>query len=91
MLAYAERLDALLKPHPHGSTCPGEVIAPLFVHAQGSDGDVAEENRAALTALAAYLSGISLRRCWRATASRCRRHRACCCHCMGGATLPNIS
>jgi hypothetical protein len=63
MLAYAEQLDALLKPHPHGSTVPlVSVIAPLFAHAQASGGDVAEENRAALTALAAYLSGISLPR-----------------------------
>ena len=63
MLAYAEQLDALLKPHPHGSTVPlASVIAPLFARAQASGGDVAEENRAALTALAAYLSGISLPR-----------------------------
>jgi hypothetical protein len=63
MLAYAEQLDSLLKPQPHGSTVPlVSVIAPLFAHAQASGGDVAEENRAALTALAAYLSGISLPR-----------------------------
>ena len=63
MLAYAEQLDALLKPHPHGSTVPlVSVVAPLFVRAQASGGDVAEENRSALTALAAYLSGISLPR-----------------------------
>ncbi len=63
MLAYAEQLDALLKPHPHGSTVPlVSVVAPLFARAQASGGDVAEENRAALTALAAYLSGISLPR-----------------------------
>ncbi|MHB1186771.1 hypothetical protein [Thiobacillus sp.] len=63
MLAYAEKLDALLKPHARGSTVPlVSVIAPLFAHAQESRGDVAEENRAALTALAAYLSGISLPR-----------------------------
>ncbi len=60
MLAYAERLDALLKPHARGSTVPlVHVMAPLFAHAQGS-GDAAGENRAALTALAAYLSSISL-------------------------------
>ncbi|MBS1184755.1 MAG: hypothetical protein H6R09_356 [Proteobacteria bacterium] len=74
MLAYAERLDALLKPHPHGSTVPlVSVIAPLFVHAQGSDGDVAEENRAALTALAAYLSGISLPRLLESDSKSIRR------------------
>ena len=61
MVAYAERLDALLKPHARGSTIPlVRVMAPLFAHAQRSGGDVAEENRAALTALGAYLSGISL-------------------------------
>jgi hypothetical protein len=61
LLVYAERLDALLKPYPRGRTVPlVEVIAPLFGFAQTGDGDVAAENRAALTALAAYLSGISL-------------------------------
>ena len=63
MLVYAEQLDALIKPYPRGSTVPlVEVIAPLFGFGQTGDGDVAEENRAALTALAAYLSGISLPR-----------------------------
>lgn len=61
MLVYAEQLDALLKPYRHGSTVPlVKVSAPLFGFAQTVDGDEAEENRAALTALAAYLSGISL-------------------------------
>jgi hypothetical protein len=60
MLAYAEQLDALVKRHPHGSTVPlVNVMAPLFASAPAR-GDTAEENRAALTALAAYLSGISL-------------------------------
>ncbi len=63
MLGYAEKLDALLQPHSRGSTVPlVSVIAPLFDHAQQHGGDAAEENRAALTALAAYLSGISLPR-----------------------------
>lgn len=61
MLAYAEQLDALLKPHARGSTIPlVRVTTPLFAHAQLNGGDAAAENRAALTALAAYLSGISL-------------------------------
>ncbi len=61
MLDYAETLDVLLKRHARGSTVPlAGVIAPLFAHAQANGGDVAEENRAALTAIAAYLSGISL-------------------------------
>jgi len=63
LVAYAEQLNLLLKDHPRGSTIPlVQVIAPLFAHAQAGDGDMAEENRAALTALAAYLSGISLPR-----------------------------
>ena len=61
MLAYAEQLDTLLKRYPHGRTIPlSEIAAPLFGFAQTIDGDEAEENRAALTVLAAYLSGISL-------------------------------
>lgn len=61
MLAYAEQLEALLKRHPHGSTVSlAKVVAPLFAHAQSIGDNAAEENRAALTALAAYLSGISL-------------------------------
>ena len=61
MLAYAERLEALLKQHPHGSTVPLVRIAgPLFTYALQTGGDAREENRAALTALAAYLAGISL-------------------------------
>lgn len=61
LLAYAEQLDILLKRYPHGRTVPlFEITAPLFGFAQTIDGDEAEENRAVLTALAAYLSGISL-------------------------------
>ena len=63
MLAYAGRLDALLKPHAHGSLVPlTEVLPPLFALARETGGDAAAENRAALTALGAYLSGISLSR-----------------------------
>src|SRR5690606_16051963 len=59
MLAYAERLEALLKQPPHGSTVPLVRIAgPLFTYALQTGGDAREENRAALTALAAYLAGI---------------------------------
>lgn len=61
MLAYAEQLDALLDSRPRGSTVPlAEVVAPLFAHAD--EFNAAEENRAAFTAMAAYLSGISLPR-----------------------------
>lgn len=61
MLAYAAKLDALLKPHPRGSTVPlVSIMGPLFAYAQQTGNDAREENRAALTALAAYLGGISL-------------------------------
>jgi len=61
MLAYAERLDTLLKPHPRGSTVPlVSIVGPLFTYALQNGNDAREENRAALTALAAYLGGISL-------------------------------
>lgn len=63
MLAYAEQLDALVKRYPPGSTVPlVQVVAPLFAHANALGSNAAEENRAALTAVAAYLSGISLTR-----------------------------
>lgn len=63
MLAYAEQLDALVKRYPQGSTVPlVQVVAPLFAHANTLGSNAAEENRAALTAVAAYLSGISLTR-----------------------------
>ncbi len=61
MLVYAELLNTLLKPHPHGSTLPlVQIIAPLFAHAHALAGNAEQENTAALTALAAYLAGISL-------------------------------
>ena len=61
MLAYAEQLDALVNRYPRGRTVPlVQIIAPLFAHANSLGSHAAEENRAALTAVAAYLSGISL-------------------------------
>jgi hypothetical protein len=63
MLAYAGQLNALLQPYPHGSTIPlTQIVAPLFAHALQAGGDPRIENRAALTALAAYLGGVSLPR-----------------------------
>ncbi len=63
MLAYAEQLDAIVKGYPQGSTVPlVQIVAPLFSHASALDKHAADENRAALTAVAAYLSGISLTR-----------------------------
>lgn len=63
MLFYAGRLQALLKRYPHGETVPlVQIVSPLFAHAQAVGDHPAEENRAALTAIAAYVSGISLPR-----------------------------
>ncbi len=63
MLDYAEQLDALIKPYPHGSTVPlVKIMSPLFTQALLAGGDARVENRAALTAMAAYLAGISLPR-----------------------------
>ncbi|MHB1092079.1 MAG: hypothetical protein ACYCZE_04245 [Thiobacillus sp.] len=63
LLAYAGQVDALLKPHSHGSIVPlVSIMGPLFAYAQHTGNDAHEENRAALTALAAYLGGISLPR-----------------------------
>jgi hypothetical protein len=61
MLAYAEQLQLLLKQYPRGSTVPlPRVVSPLFAYGLQSGGDARLENRAALTALAAYLGGVSL-------------------------------
>ncbi|MBT9567011.1 MAG: hypothetical protein IV085_01800 [Thiobacillus sp.] len=63
MLAYADQLEAIVKRYPQGSTVPlVQIVAPLFSHANALGSHAAEENRAALTAVAAYLSGISLTR-----------------------------
>ena len=63
MLAYAEQLSILLKPYPRGSTVPlVTLLPPLFGHALQTGADARVENRAALTALAAYLGGVSLPR-----------------------------
>lgn len=61
MLAYAKQLNTLLKPYPHGSTIPlAHIVSPLFEQALQAGGDPRIENRAALTAIAAYLGGVSL-------------------------------
>jgi len=74
MIAYAGQLDALVKRYPQGSTVPlVQVIAPLFAHANALGRNAAEENRAALTAVAAYLSGISLTRLLESDSKSIRR------------------
>jgi hypothetical protein len=61
MLLYAEHLDTLLKPYPHGSTLSlAQIMPALFAIPVQNGSDAASENRAALTALAAYLAGVSL-------------------------------
>jgi hypothetical protein len=61
MLVYAEHVKTLLEPYPHGSTIPlVQLVSPLFEHALQAGGDARIENRAALTAIAAYLGGVSL-------------------------------
>ena len=63
MRVYAEQLNSLLKPYPPGSKIPlVQVVSPLLQFAVQSGGDPKVENRAALTALAAYLGGVSLPR-----------------------------
>ena len=74
MIAYAGQLEALVKRYPQGSTVPlVQVIAPLFAHANALGRNAAEENRAALTAVAAYLSGISLTRLLESDSQSIRR------------------
>ncbi len=74
ILELARYLDELVKPLKHGSTVPlGQVSGPLFEHARQSGGDAAEINRAALTVLAAYLSGFSLPRLLEGDSASIRR------------------
>ena len=74
MLSYAEQLNAIVKRYPQGSTVPlVQIVAPLFSHANALGDHAAEENRAALTAVAAYLSGISLTRLFEGESKSIRR------------------
>lgn len=61
MLLYAERLDALLKHHATGTRLSlAQIMPALFAWPLQAGTHAGEENRAALTAMAAYLAGISL-------------------------------
>jgi hypothetical protein len=61
MLLYAARLDALLKHHATGTRLSlAQIMPALFAWPLQAGTNAAEENRAALTAMAAYLAGISL-------------------------------
>jgi len=61
LLVYAKFIQKHVKPIPQGSRYPLlDLIKPVFALAQSRGGDAASENRAAITALAAYISGVSL-------------------------------
>lgn len=61
LLVYAQFIQKQLKPIPRGSKFPlHRLIQPVFALASSRGGDATSENRAAITALAAYASGVSL-------------------------------
>lgn len=60
MLVYADHLKTLLAPHPVGSTVPLVQILPRLFAQPPPESDDRINNRAAFTALAAYLAGVSL-------------------------------
>ena len=61
LLVYAELVHRTMKRYPDKSLQPvREVLARVFGFARQRGGDAAAENRAAFTALGAYVSGVSL-------------------------------
>jgi len=63
LLSYAEFITKTIRKHPVGSSMAMvELVRPVFEYAQKRGGDAAAENRAALMALGAYVSGISLKK-----------------------------
>ena len=61
LLVYAKFIQQQLKPLPQGTKFPlHRLVGPVFTLARSRGGDAASENRAAITALAAYVSGVSL-------------------------------
>jgi len=61
LLVYAESIRTLLKPLPQGAPFPlHRLVQSVFAQADTRGGDAVSENRAAITALAAYVSGVSL-------------------------------
>ena len=61
LLAYADAIRAQARLLPHGSRLAlPRLLSSVFTLAKKRGGDAAAENRAALTALAAYIGGISL-------------------------------
>ncbi len=61
LLVYAKLIQQQLKPLPQGAKIPlYRLIQPVFALAGSQGDDPVSENRAAITALAAYVSGVSL-------------------------------
>jgi hypothetical protein len=61
LLAYTRRLNALLADPALGARVPlPQLLSPMFAYARERQGDPVEENRAALQALALYVSEASV-------------------------------
>lgn len=74
MLVYAKFIQKHLKPIPQGARYPLlDLIQPVFALAHSRGGDAAAENRAAITALAAYVSGVSLPKLFQGESKTIRR------------------
>ena len=74
LLVYAKFIQKQLKPIPQGSRYPlRNLTQPVFALAQRRGGDAAAENRAAITALAAYVSGVSLPKLFKGESKTIRR------------------
>lgn len=74
LLVYAKFIQKHLKPIPQGSRYALlDLIQPVFALAHSRGGDAASENRAAITALAAYVSGVSLPKLFQSEGKTIRR------------------
>lgn len=74
LLVYAKFIQQQLKPLPQGSKFPLlRLMQPVFSLARTRGGDAASENRAAITALAAYVSGVSLPKLFQGESKTIRR------------------
>jgi len=74
LLVYAKFIQKQLKPIPQGSKYSLlRLTQPVFALAQSRGGDAANENRAAITALAAYVSGVSLPKLFQGESKTIRR------------------
>jgi hypothetical protein len=63
LLSYADLITREIRRHPVGGKMGmGQLVSPVFKYAQKRGGDAAAENRAALMALGAYVSGISVKK-----------------------------